>query len=74
MQGTLEFPFKPTPEDMIVRLCEPKENEDTNTKYIKSTYRFTKNNNALQHITYYNNEKKIRLTKTVQDEYSLSSL
>lgn len=46
MQGTLEFPFKPTPEDMIVRLCEPKENEDTNTKYIKSTYRFTKNNNA----------------------------
>lgn len=63
MQGTLEFPFKPTPEDMIVRLCEPKENEDTNTKYIKSTYRFTKNNNALQHITYYNNEKKDKIDK-----------
>lgn len=42
MQGTLKFPLKPTPEDIIVRLCEPKENKDTNTKYIKSTYRFTK--------------------------------
>ena len=63
MQGTLKFPLKPTPEDIIVRLCEPKENKDTNTKYIKSTYRFTKNNNALQHITYYNNEKKDKIDK-----------
>lgn len=58
MNNALLFPKKPTPEDIIVRLCEPKENEDKDTKYTKSINRLATTNNALQHITYYNNEKE----------------
>ncbi|MBR6368293.1 MAG: hypothetical protein IKR89_08035 [Bacteroidaceae bacterium] len=57
MNGLLVFPKKPTPNDIIIKLCEPKEEGREATLYSQSMIRMSNNGNALQHITYYGNEK-----------------
>lgn len=54
----LTFPKKPTTYDMIVKLCEPKENEAKTSLYTKSIERLSTDSNALQHLTFYNDKKK----------------
>lgn len=57
MSGHIVFPKKPTPDDIIIKLCEPKEEESEATLYSQSMVRMLNNGNALQHITYYGDEK-----------------
>ena len=57
MNGHLVFPKKPTPDDILIKLCEPKEEEYEVTQYSQSMARMLNNGNALQHITYYGDEK-----------------
>lgn len=57
MSGFLVFPKKPTPDDIIIKLCEPKEEGCEVTQYSQSMVRLSNNGNALQHITYYGDEK-----------------
>ena len=57
MSGHLVFPKKPTPDDILIKLCEPKEEEYEVTQYSQSMTRMLNNGNALQHITYYGVEK-----------------
>jgi len=57
MNGLLIFPQKPTPDDIIIKLCEPKEEGCEVTQYSQSMVRLSNNGNALQHITYYGDEK-----------------
>ena len=57
MSGHLVFPKKPTPDDILIKLCEPKEEEYEVTQYSQSMTRMLNNGNALQHITYYGDEK-----------------
>ena len=57
MSGFLVFPQKPTPDDIIIKLCEPKEEGCEVTQYSQSMVRLSNNGNALQHITYYGDEK-----------------
>lgn len=57
MSGHLVFPKKPTPVDILIKLCEPKEEEYEVTQYSQSMARMLNNGNALQHITYYGDEK-----------------
>ena len=56
MSGHLVFPKKPTPDDILIKLCEPKEEYEV-TQYSQSMARMLNNGNALQHITYYGDEK-----------------
>lgn len=56
MSGHLVFPKKPTPDDILIKLCEPKEEYGV-TQYSQSMTRMLNNGNALQHITYYGDEK-----------------
>ena len=57
MSGFLVFPKKPTPDDIIIKLCEPKEEGCEVTQYSQSMVRLSNNGNALQPITYYGDEK-----------------
>ena len=63
MSGHLVFPKKPTPDDILIKLCEPKEEEYEVTQYSQSMTRMLNNGNALQHITYYG-DKKLDLLDT----------
>lgn len=58
MNGHLTFPKKPTQDDIIIKLCEPKENSDEATQYSQSLVRMVNSRNALQHITYYGDDKR----------------
>lgn len=59
MDGQLIFPKKPTSEDIIIRLCEDRKKEDVvGTMYSQSMDRMSNNGNALQHITFDDDEKK----------------
>ena len=57
MSGFLVFPKNQTPDDIIIKLCEPKEEGCEVTQYSQSMVRLSNNGNALQHITYYGDEK-----------------
>ncbi len=57
MSGHLVFSKRPTPNDIIIKLCEPKEENSEATLYSQSMVRMLNNGNALQHITYYGNKK-----------------
>ena len=57
MTGNLVFPKKPSPEDIIIKLCEPKEEECEATLYSQSMTRMLNNSNALQHIIFHGDEK-----------------
>lgn len=57
MSGHLVFSKRPTPNDIIIKLCEPKEENCEATLYSQSMVRMLNNGNALQHITYYGDKK-----------------
>ncbi|MBO4530999.1 MAG: hypothetical protein J5767_10230 [Paludibacteraceae bacterium] len=57
MNNNLVFPKKPTPNDIIIKLCEPKEVKCEATHYSQSMVRMSNNGITLQHITYYGDEK-----------------
>lgn len=57
MNGRLLFTKKPAPGNIIIKLCEPKDKENDHTLYSQSMIRLFNNGNALQHITYYGDEK-----------------
>ena len=63
MSGHLVFSKRPTPDDIIIKLCEPKEENSEATLYSQSMVRMLNNGNALQHITYYG-DKKLDLLDT----------
>lgn len=63
MDNKLVFSRKPSENDMVIKLCEPKEDGASHTHYTKSLYRMAYSGNALQHITFYNNEKEDKISK-----------
>ena len=63
MSGHLVFSKKPTQDDILIKLCEPKEENCEATLYSQSMVRMLNNGNALQHITYYG-DKKLDLLDT----------
>lgn len=63
MSGHLVFSKRPTPNDIIIKLCEPKEENSEATLYSQSMVRMLNNGNTLQHITYYG-DKKLDLLDT----------
>ena len=63
MDDKLIFPKKASGNDMVIKLCEPKEDSVSHTHYTKSLYRMAHCGNALQHITFYSNEKDDKICK-----------
>jgi len=63
MDDKLIFPRKASGNDMVIKLCEPKEYAVSHTHYTKSLYRMAHCGNALQHITFYGNEKDDKISK-----------
>ena len=63
MDDKLIFPKKASGNDMVIKLCEPKEDAASHTHYTKSLYRMAHSGNALQHITFYGNEKDDKISK-----------
>ena len=63
MDDKLVFSRKPSENDMVIKLCEPKEDGASHTHYTKSLYRMAHSGNALQHITFYNNKKEDKISK-----------
>ena len=64
MQGTLVFHKKRTSDDLIIKLCEPTEEQLPQTHYTKSLYRLADSSIVLQHKIFYNNDK--------EDKFSIS--
>ena len=60
----LFFPTKPSGNDMVIKLCEPREKEQPQTYYTKSLERMSHSGNALQHIIISCNEKDDVIDKT----------
>lgn len=58
MQDSLIFHKKQTIGDLVVKLCEPKDEDISETHYTKSLYRLANSGSALQHKIFYNNEKE----------------
>lgn len=58
MQDRLIFHEKQAVGDLVVKLCEPKDEEIAETHYTKSLYRLANSGSALQHKIFYNNEKE----------------
>ena len=58
MQDRLIFHKKQTIGDLVVKLCEPKDDEISETHYTKSLYRLANSGSALQHKIFYNDEKE----------------
>ena len=63
MDGKLVFPRKASGNDMVIKLCEPKEEDAICTHYTKSLYRMSHSGKALQHITFYGNQKDDKISK-----------
>ena len=59
----LLFPEKPSGNDMVVKLCEPREKEQPQTHYTQSLERLSHSGNALQHIIISGNEKDDAIDK-----------
>ena len=57
MGDNLSFSKKPSSNDMVIKLCEPKELGENWTHYTQSLYRLAHSCNALQHITVQENKK-----------------
>ena len=53
----LLFSEKPSGNDMVVKLCEPREKEQPQTYYTQSLERLSHSNNALQHLIISGNER-----------------
>ena len=58
MLDSLIFHKKQAIGDMVVKLCEPQDEELSETHYTKSLYRLANSGSALQHKIFYNNEKE----------------
>jgi hypothetical protein len=58
MQDRLIFHKKQAIGDLVVKLCEPKDEEISETHYTKSLYRLANSGSALQHKIFYNDEKE----------------
>lgn len=63
MDGKLVFPRKASGNDMVIKLCEPKEEDAICTHYTKSLYRMSHSGKVLQHITFYGNQKDDKISK-----------
>lgn len=59
----LLFTEKPSGNDMVVKLCEPREKEQSQTYYTQSLERLSHSGNALQHIIISGNEKDDAIDK-----------
>ena len=57
MGDCIFFSKKPSSNDMVIKLCEPKEQAADWTHYTQSLYRLAHSCNALQHITVQENKK-----------------
>ena len=64
MGDTLKFPPKQEVGDLMIKLCEPQEEELLQSHYLKSLYRMAFSGTAIQHIIFYNNEKKDSFSKS----------
>ena len=60
----LKFPSKATSKTMVVKLCEPQDQEIQQTLYTKSLERLAHSENALQHIIISGDEKEDAIGKT----------
>lgn len=65
MGGSLLFPSKASPKDLVIKLCEPQDENIPISHYTKSLYRLAHSGNALQHIVYHGNEKEDVINKTM---------
>ena len=63
MDNQIVFPDKPSGNEMIIKLCEPVNDDLPETLYTKSVYRFAHSGNALQHITYSIEENSDKVSK-----------
>jgi len=61
--NNLIFPKKPKGHEMVIKICEPKENNATQTHYAKSLNRMALCGNALQHIIFHGNEREDKIDK-----------
>jgi len=64
MKDTLIFPVKQDSDCMLIKLCEPKDEELPQTHYAKSLYRMAKSGAAMQHVIFHNNEKEDAFPKS----------
>ena len=63
MENTLVFLPKPKQVDMIIKLCEPKEEDSHQSFYSQSLDRVAYEGIAMQHVVFYNNPKDDAFTK-----------
>lgn len=61
MNNTLIFPKKNSPDSIIIKLCEPKEEDSELTHYSQSMERMGNCSNVLQHITYNADEELVKM-------------
>lgn len=64
MGDSLVFPNRQQAEDLLIKLCEPQEEELPETHYLKSLYRLAFSGRAIQHKIFYGNEKEDTFTKS----------
>ncbi|MBR1512855.1 MAG: hypothetical protein IJ622_01030 [Bacteroidales bacterium] len=57
MENTIIFPLKPNKADLIIKLCEPKEEDSPHSFYSQSLDRLAYEGIAMQHVVFYNNPK-----------------
>lgn len=60
MDDRLNFPSEASGNEMVIKLCEPKEE-----KADQSQYEDSRDHNALQHITFHGNEKDDKVSKAI---------
>ena len=63
MDDKLIFSQKASRNDLVIKLCEPKEEGASHTRYTKYLYRMAHSGVALQHITFNGNEKEDKINK-----------
>lgn len=61
--NTLQFPKKRVPNDMLIKLVEPIDENTNMTYYTQSLYRMAHSATALQHKIFNNNEKEDKFSK-----------
>lgn len=61
---SLVFSTKPECNEMVLKICEPKDGAAIQTHYTKSLYRMAHCGNALQHLIFHDNDKEDNIDKT----------
>lgn len=64
LEDTLVFPTRQKADCMLIKLCEPKEEELAQTHYSKSLYRMANSGVAIQHVIFHNNDKEDTIPKS----------